>query len=284
MTTRTPALGSHLLLVGAIPSLIVSCGRSPANSDGQSPADEEFVVAMKRAKPLAARINGDIDLFFENVHRFGPLDLVVEKSPDAKYCDEIRNYFLGAMAGAAKIDRAAFKRKLNDFHCGPPCARARRDALYAHLDAVRRLVTHISKPPSAPVVALWPGGGYRVGDIAFREGHFGRIQPSPVLGLIPWETFSLTDGLDVYFARMKTSRYKIEALVNEMRQLGIVALCRDEEGTRAVIKDSIGDNEAGLLFVASGAPPPQVDTRLEDGRQIVGFERVAEDVYFYTSS
>src|SRR5262245_39843165 len=284
MKTRIQARSCYVLLVAASLSLIIVVGRLHESSAGQALADDEFRVAMKRAIPLAARIDGDVSLFLESVHPFGPLDLVVEKSPDAKYCDQIGNYFSGTMAAAAKVDEAAFKKTLNDFHCGPPCARARRDSLAAHLDAIRSLVTRFDKLRSTSVVALWPGGGYRIGSLAVSKSHIDRIKPSPMLGLIPWETVPLTDGLDVLFGRMQISGYEVEALLTEMRRLGIVALSKDEEGIRAVIKGSIGDNEAGLIFLESGSTPPQYGTRLKDGRQYVGVDKLTEGVYFYTSS
>jgi len=54
-----------------------------------------------------------------------PLDLEVSLSPSPEYATRLRNWFLGVVGSAAGLEAETILRRVNEFHCGPPCAASR---------------------------------------------------------------------------------------------------------------------------------------------------------------
>lgn len=258
----------------------LACSRS-GGGEVTGPAAEEFEALAERAAWAVAAEEWTGETFFAAVQPFGPLDLVAERCPDARWCNEKRNFFLGVMADNAGIPHEDVEKATNGFHCGR-CALERRDRLLARLAAIRRVVRSVNET-GASVVAAWPKGGYRFGHAAFSDGEFRRLRPSPVAGFLPWESDPMEGDPDAYFAALNTTRAGVEEIVKEMRRLGICAVVRDASGTRVVLEGGIGDNEAGLVFVAPGGRPPRSGATVGDGRQIYPVP-VSEEVYFYVST
>lgn len=163
---------------------------------------------------------------------------------------------------------------------------ARRDTLVAHLGAARTVVAQLRAVPSLEVVAAWPGGGYRAGSLTFDGRTFRVHSASPKLGLLPWQNRPVSGDAAPAFANLHTSRAAVETIVAGLRNGGFTVAARDRKGSvRMVLAGAIGDNEAGLLFLASGdALPTHRDARLLDGRAYVHLEEVAPGVHFYITT
>lgn len=245
--------------------------------------DAEFRAAIEAAIHEAEAMAGDTAAFLARVQPFGSLDLIVLRETDADRASLLRSTFLGVVGRAAGINPGPFADR---WHCGEPCAMARRDTLVAHLAAARTIVAQLRAVPSLEVVAAWPGGGYRAGSLTFDGRTFRVLSASPRLGLLPWQNRPVSGGAAPAFSNLHTSRAAVETIVAGLRAGGFTAAARDKQGSvRVVLAGAIGDNEAGLLFLAPGnARPKHWDARLLDGRAYVYMEEVAPGVHFYITT
>ncbi len=244
--------------------------------------EPEFREAVRAVAFVAQTHVGDTALFRASVQPFGPYDLLVLPPSSAGEVDRIRNFFLGIVGGAAEIYPAPLT---NAWQCGP-CVSARRDSLVARLQQIRALVGRFQRLPSVSVVAPWPEQGFRVGLVAY-DGRVWRLDtPSPIMGFVPWRSSTLPDSGAQALHDMGMERRVVDSLVMGLREADLAAIARDSAGSiRVVLQGSIGDNEAGLLFLAAGTSPPSFDgTELPDGRRYVYGEAVAPGVYFYVTT
>jgi hypothetical protein len=282
---QSSAVRGVLLTATLVLSPVVA---SVAQGDSaQRPTDaqleREFDDAVRAAGPLAESLAGDTAGFLSSVQPYGPLDLVILKGVTPHHSDQLRNYFLGAVGDAAQIDPSSFA---NRWHCGPPCALARRDTLVQRLTQIGTLVREFRAMPRVAVAAVWPRGGYRFGLVSFNGKRYYRSTPSPILGLLPWRG-EPADSNDRSLWGKDITRQAVQRLLAGMRTAGVVALVREEpSGIRAVLQGAIGDNEAGLLFLdPNGRQPPALrGVETLDGRRYLGAEQVAPGVYFYVTT
>ena len=245
--------------------------------------DAEFRAAIDAAVPEAESIAGDTAALLARVQPFGSLDLILLRETDADRASLLRSTFLGVVGSAAGIDPGPFA---NRWHCGEPCAMARRDTLMARLAAARTVVAQLRAVPSLEVVAAWPGGGYRAGSLTFDGRTFRVHSASPKLGLLPWQNRPVSGDAAPAFSNLHTSRAAVETIVAGLRAGGFAVAARDKKGSvRVVLAGAIGDNEAGLLFLApDDAMATHRDAKLLDGRRYVHLEEVASGVCFYITT
>jgi hypothetical protein len=269
-----------LLLLTPIAAAAAQRDSTPAPT--QAELDDEFRRAARAAAPLAQSFVGDTAGFLASIQPYGPLDLVILKGLTPRHSNLLRSFFLGVVGSAARIDPAPFA---NRWHCGHPCALARRDTLMRRLPQLDTLVRQFRAIDSATVVATWPHGGYRFGLVSFAAKRYYRSTPSPLLGLLPWRS-EPADSSDRALWGTSVTRQAVETLVAGMRAAGVAAIVREgSQGVRVVLRGAIGDNEAGLLFLPANLSPPAFSgVELLDGRRYLGGELVAPGVYFYMTT
>ncbi len=277
--THSPALLVASLLL--TPVTAAAGQRDSAAPPDSSQLEEEFRTAVRAAAPLAKSIIGDTAAFLSSVQPYGPLDLVILKGRTAPHSDLLRNTFLGMMGRAAGIHPGPLA---NRWHCGSPCALARRDTLMHWLPQLDTLARQF-RTMNTTVVAAWPSGGYRFGLASFDGKRYYRSTPSPLLGLLPWDR-EPAESTDQALWGPGVTRQAVEAFVARMRAAAAVAMVREgPHGVRVVLRGAIGDNEAGLLFLPLNLPPPAFgEAQLLDGRRYLGGEQVAPGIYFYMST
>lgn len=250
--------------------------------DRSATVQAEVRKAADAAIPAAEAIAGDTARFIASVQPFGPLDLLVRRAANAAESNTLRNWFLGVVGAAAGIDPRPLVAR---WHCGEPCDAARRDSLVSRLPQLQPVVDEVRAMPRVDVIAAWPDGGYRVGVVSFDGKVHSVHAASPTAGLMPWRSFAAVKAAEIGLAALGTSDTAAARIVGTMRTLGIAAVVRDDGGSvRAVLAGSIGDNEAGLLFLATGAAPPAIAQELPDGRVYEAAAQVAPGVYFYVTS
>src|SRR3954452_10455143 len=186
MTCRQPNAMNGILLTACLvfsPMVVSVAQRDSASRSSDAQLEGEFRNAVRAAGPLAESLVGDTTGFLSSVQPYGPLDLVILKGLTAHHSDQLRNYFLGAVGGAAQIDPSSFA---NRWQCGTSCALSRRDTLVRRLTQIDSLVREF-RAMAVTVVAVWPRGGYRFGLVSFDGKRYYRSTPSPILGLLPWQ-------------------------------------------------------------------------------------------------
>jgi len=276
---------NHRSAVGALAVAFLACALAGVSA-GQTVSDadlkREFDQSVRAAIPVAQALRSDQAGFLEAVQPYGPLDLIVEHPITGAHTSQLRDFFLGVVGGAAKFDPSSFT---NQWHCGPLCANARRDSLIHQLASIRQLVARF-REMKAEVIATWPGGGYRVGSVAYDGRVWQHQTASPIMGFLPWQADTLSDSGAAQLSALGSDRKNVEGTVADMRTASVSVIARDAEGTiRVVLRGAIGNNEAGLLFVPAGIDPPSFGgAKLSDGRRYLGGERVAPDVYFYITT
>jgi hypothetical protein len=243
----------------------------------------EFLESVRTIVPQAAAVAGDTAAFLARLQAFGPLELMVLKATSSNHASQLRSFFLGIVGGGAGIDPAPLT---NRWHCGPPCAGARRDSLVAHLGEIRALVERFGTMPRVELVAAWPNGGYRVGLLTYDGREFRLHTPSPGMGFVPWHSVVVPSDAAAELSALGTTRAAVEDIVRGLRAAGLAAIARDAVGSvRVVLAGGISDNEAGLLFLSpTDHLPTRENGQLPDGREYVMMEGVAERVYFYETT
>jgi len=278
---RNRSLGTLAIIASFMAGAPVAAAQSPPVD--QAKVESEFRDAVRAVIAVVQTRAGDTTIFRASVQPFGPYDLFVLRPTSARHVDQLRNFFLGIVGGAASIDPGPLA---NAWHCGPGCATRRRDSLVSQLPQIRSLVGRFQQLPRVSVVARWPDRGFRVDLLAY-DGHAWRLDtPSPVMGFVPWRSSILSDSGMQALRDMGTERQVVDSLVTVLRAAGLAAIARDSSGSIRVIKEgAIGDNEAGLLFLPPGSDPPSFNgTELLDGRRYVYGEAVAPGVYFYITT
>ena len=156
--------------------------------------------------------------------------------------------------------------------------------LSSHLDSIREIVSQFRDLDGISVIAAWPGGDFRVGELVYAGGAYVVMKPSPQLGLWPWDT-QPTEDPETLLEAIGTGHDSLSQLVEKMRNAEIVAIVGSDDGVvRAVMAGSIGPNEAGLVFAKSKKQLPKINVPQLDGRTVVAMRQLAKGLYFYTST
>ena len=255
--------------------IVLDAGASRA----QDPGREEMRSALETGMTLASGINGDVAIFRAAVAQYGPLDLRVQ-SRDAppRTIHGMRDYFLGAVGQAAGVDPLALIKAFESCACDT----ARRDSAVAVLASARAAAHAVGALNGASVIAAWPGG-WAVDTLAYDGSGFVMRQPSPVLGLLPWQTHPVTrEQAERWLGHLGTSVDAVSRIVADMTAHGIASAARDANGdVRVVRAGSMASDATGLIFVASNNAPPVVGAIGRAGDRYVTVTGVAPGVYFY---
>lgn len=226
-------------------------------------------------------VRQDVGLWPFRSFPYGPLGLEVRRARTAIEADNTRNYALGMAAAACGIPS---QRVTGYFFCGPDCTRNRRDHLAKQLVSIRRTLAAFEAFPEIRLISIWaPRGEVRINDLYLIDGTAREAIPSPEMGLVPSGNWRHWSSLGSYLSTKKAQEKDIEALTGQMRDIGLSALIKDANGTRAV-GVGVGDNESGLLFATPNDPLPRVGEKLLDGRQYSIVEQVGLNVFFYETN
>lgn len=268
------SLGKWCAAGGLVALIACSLPPGPAASQSAPPSAQEREVteAVRTQIAVAQAVAGDSKKFAMLARPFGPLNLTmgeVAGAADPEEADSLQSFAFGAAGAAAKVDPA---KLANDFHCGPPCAKRRKAELLKTLPQARAIAASFSAA-NYRVISLWPGA-VRVDDQVFGGAY--HLERSPLLRLAVGTVGPPAAGSPPADAA------RIQA---ELSQTAATSVVRDEfGGIRLIHRDSIGDNEAGLLF-ATEEQAGAVDKRtLANGGSYVGLEPAAPGVYFYIRS
>jgi hypothetical protein len=260
----------------ALASLIV-LGASA--SVAQDPAREEMRTAIETGMTLASGINGNVAIFRSAVVQYGPLDLRVQSSTaPPRSIRGMRDYFFGAVGQAAGVDALALIKAFESCACDA----ARRDSAVALLESARSAARAVSALHGAAVIVAWPGG-WAVDTLAYDGTRFVMRQPSPVLGLVPWQTHPVArEQAEVWLGHVGTSVDAVSRVVSDMAAHGLASAARDANGdVRVTRAGGMASDATGLIFVASNNTPPSVGAIGRAGDRYVTVTGVAPGVYFY---
>ncbi len=237
-----------------------------------SASDKEVSEALAGQIALAEASRSEPGLFARLARPFGPLNLTMGDAAgadDLERADGLQNYAFGASGAAAGVNPA---KLANDFHCGPPCAKRRKAELLAALPQAQVVADQFAAT-KFKVIALWPGA-LRVDDRVF--GGVYHLERTSILGLVVGRLGPPPAGApSAEAARIET----------ELRGTAATSVVRDEfGGIRLIHRESIGDNEAGLLFLTEAQARAVDGRQLPSGGHYLGVEPVAPGVYFYMRS
>jgi len=245
----------------------------------QDPAREEMRTAIETGMTLASGINGNVAIFRSAVAQYGPLDLRVQ-SRDAppRSIRGMRDYFFGAVGQAAGVDALALIKAFESCACDT----ARRDSAVAALEPARSAARAVSALHGAAVIAAWTGG-WAVDTLAYDGTGFVMRQPSPILGLLPWQTHPVTrEQAEGWLGRVGTSVDAVSRVASDMAAHGLASAARDANGdVRVTRAGGMASDATGLIFVASTNTPPAVGAIGRIGDRYVTVAGVAPGVYFY---
>lgn len=250
---------------------LLSLAAFPAFAQAPS-AEQEQRAILTEIAPLAERCAGDQGCFLDHVRPFGPW--LVELGPvrgaeDPVFAMTARNFGYGFMLRAAGV---AYDGSGNaSFFCGEACMRAREAALARSLDDLRPIVKRFAGT-GLMVIALWPEGRVRADDrVIGTDGAFTSDR-TPVLGVFR--------GWDLRPDARQPSDAVILRIAASMRAAGIVAIARDESGgIRAIHRDSIAENEQGLLF--DPVKMPVIGVTMPNGAEYALLDPIAPGVFIY---
>lgn len=241
-------------------------------------AESEFRSLLDALVPRAQKLNGHANQFVQQAMPLGLFDLHTTKASAAE-AETLRNYYLGVMGAAARVDAAELA---NSFHCGPPCAASRLKHLTGLLSAIEVAVNAFRKANRLTAVAL-NQSGHRLDDYFFLDNQYSKAIASPIMGFVPSGKWEPTEDAQVLekLGLTVTSRDKLLGL---MRSADLVSLATIGNGSVRAIWAGIGDNEAGLLFLGKTTAKPAIGSVISGAGTIVALERIRENVYFYTTT
>ena len=272
---------AHIPIVTKLVSAALAClivlGASASRA--QDPAREEMRTAIETGMTLASGINGDVTIFRAVAAPYGPLDLRVQ-SADAppRSIRGMRDYFYGAVGQAAGVDPLPLIKAFESCACDS----ARRDSALAVLESARAAARGVGALHGAGVIAAWPGG-WAVDTLAYDGTAFVMRQRSPILGLLPWQTHSLTrEQAEMWLGQVGTSIVAVSRIVSDMAAHGLASAARDANGdVRVTRAGGLASDATGLIFVASNHTPPAIGVIGRAGDRYVTVTGVAPGVYFY---
>jgi hypothetical protein len=242
-------------------------------------AEPEFRALLSDLAPRAAATGGDVDAFVKQSLPYGPLDLTVANAANSEEAEALRNFYLGVLGGAARVDVAALAVR---FQCGRDCAVQRRQHLAASLPAITEAVDFFRHQEGLSVVAVWPTG-HRLDDYYLIDNRYSQAVPSPIMGFVPsgsWLPTTEAAALE----RLGVSRDSRDRLLSLMSAGDLAAVAKERNGSVRAIWAGIADNEAGILSLGKSARKPKLGEVLPGGGSFVVLERLADGIYFYTTN
>lgn len=265
-----------------ISCLMAACGpastRAAADPDVFDQLDPaaktEFVDATNQMRTLTAVCGNALACVEAYLAPFGPAYLVPGEpfaSQDLQRTNDMQNRMFGAvmaMNGVSEEDAVGIP---NRFHCGPPCLDRRRDDLAAHLPALSTLAKDFDVS-GLQVVALWPDDAIRVDDRIYGPGGFS-LRRTPYLHM---QVASRTRDAVVVSPSVDVAR-----MAQTLKDVGAIAIARDRFGVRVIHRESIGDNEMGLLFTTPQRAASIDPGQLPDGGRYQWVKPLRDGVYFY---
>jgi hypothetical protein len=264
---------------GVVAALACMIGLGTKAARAQDPAREELRAAIETGMNLASGINGNAAMFRAAVAPDGPLDLRVQSvDVPPRSIHGMREYFFGAVGQAAGVDPLVLIKAFESCACDT----ARRDSAVAVLASARVVARAMSALHGARVIAAWPGG-WAVDTLAYDGTAFVMRQPSPVLGLLPWQARPVTrEQAEKSLSNVGASVDAVTRIVSTMTEHGLASAARDTDGdVRVTRAGGMASDATGLIFVASNNTPPTVGAIGRAGDRYVTVTAVAPGVYFY---
>jgi len=257
-------------MVRTLIALLLSLLASPAFA--QQPAQDEQKAIFDQIIPLAKHCGGDQRCFLDHVGPFGPWLVAIgprQGAAEPEFASEVLNFGFGIVMAASGAPRDGNGNA--SLFCGEPCMRTRQSALVKSLDQVRPLALQFGAT-GLSFIALWPDGRVRADDRVIGAGTAFTADRTPVLGVFR--------GWDLHPDATLPRDAEVLRIAALMRAAGIVAIARDETGgIRAIHRDSIAENEQGLLF--DPRTPPVIGAALANGGRYAWVEQVAPGVFAY---
>ena len=245
-------------------------------------AEAEFVPLFGHLKGLGSRVEGSRPAFTLLALPYAPLDLQVTRAASHDEATALKNFYLGIAGAISGVDALA---AANSFHCGKGCVESRRDGMKDKLPRIAELVREFDGVPRLTIIAQWGvADEFRVNNVFEMLGRTNESLPSPVMGFVPSDRWRKLASIDEYLAEIKITRERFDPLLARTRELDIAAIVREAHGGIRVVRVGIGDNEAGMLFVGTGAAKPERGRKLADGRQYVVVEQIKPGVFYYETS
>ena len=130
LRTKVPVLGVALILAG------ISHIAAEERREQNPPGGDEFEHLMPHITQSCVVVRETPGIWPYRSFPYGPLGLEVRGAKTPAEADRIRNFFLGAVAGACGIPP---DQVTGYFFCGPQCPANRRDHLLGQLPAIRSL-------------------------------------------------------------------------------------------------------------------------------------------------
>ena len=243
-------------------------------------AEAEFRVLVAALAQRAEAVNGDVNSFVQQSLPCGPLDLLVSHAANPEEAAALRNFYLGVLGTAARVDVA---RLANRFHCGPECAAQRQEHLTSLLPGIRQAVDLFRQQRGLAIVAAWQPSGHRLNNFFLLDDHYSEAVPSATMGFIPsgtWRSQTEPHALE-QVGITSVTRDRLLAL---LRASDLAALVKTSDGSVRAIWAGIADNEVGLLFTSPSSPEPSIGQALANGGSFVALSRLSDAIYFYTTS
>jgi hypothetical protein len=274
MRSWTPLSGTAFLLLVGVSAIglheLVARAEEP-----QTPEQLELKTIFRAIEPVAARCAGSVECFSAATRPFGPLTITVGEAvgaADTAYAAQVVNFAFGVAGGQAGVDPA---KLANEFHCGPPCAVRRMKELTGSLAGLHQLAKGF-KTGGYSVVALWPDGRVRVDDAVLTGERIVSLRRTKLLGIA--QTWAVAGASE----RANDRQLGALKLATLLRQTAATTIARDPfGGVRLIHKDSLGNNEAGLLFIDK-ARGTRIDPRpLADGSRYQRLMPIGDGVFFY---
>ncbi len=247
-------------------------------------AEKEFRAAVRSAQPLTKMLRGDLKRFLYWTKPYAPLDLEVRKAQNAEEASLLKNHFFGAVGSAAGINSRMLLKATDEFHFF-----YRRDlrgvaAMKENILQLGIMSNHFLRFPKLKILARWDGDDFRVNDIYSVRGKMVEFSPSPVMGLMPSHLSRKRQKLSDVLTEIDLPQRDFDKLLSKMKQLGVVAMVREQDGSVRVVQAGVSDNEAGLLFLAPGAQKPVPNQERRDGKKFIHLEELRPNVFYYVTT
>lgn len=232
------------------------------------------------AQAFCEPIFGNREAFRQAVLPFAPLSLGVANGSPAERA-AARNLFLGMAGQACGVNATALARS---FNCGLGCVARRKAELVAKVVRLRALAAEVGKRPGFSILAQWGvPGEFRVDNIFAVRGRVLVVRPSPRMGLVPSDDWTLVSDLAAALKGRGVPEQEVLRLVEAMKAESIAAIVRDG-GVLRMVRMGIADNESGLLIASNLRSAPRVGQRTSDGREYRVVEQIEPGVWFYETT
>jgi len=275
LRTKVPVLGVALILAG------ISHIAAEERREQNPPGGDEFEHLMPHITQSCVVVRETPGIWPYRSFPYGPLGLEVRGAKTPAEADRIRNFFLGAVAGACGIPP---DQVTGYFFCGPQCPANRRDHLLGQLPAISSLARDFGDLRAVRLLAAWaPKGELRVNDLFLMQNRAREAVPSRVMGFVPSGDWRSWPSLGAYLQKIDVSEGKVIDLTRRMLEIGLSALIRDPSGIR-LVGVGVGDNESGLLFLRPAGSRPRVNAKWPDGRKYTIVEEVVPGVFYYATT